>query len=380
MDNEKEFILHNDCIKLYNNRLYSNIFTDENIVSKKKVIKYGSDQYYGYYMEKGRDTYFCPDLYADLLPFKINETHEIDYRGDVFKILIEVPTTIQIPTEQRLTWNKLLDVFCAFKHTNPLHQRLYNNCILASWVDRINFRASTEAGFGKDSASGIIAELVNSMANIYGASFAKLEYLLKNKLIILNEMGNLKKDEKQQMQEFLLAVGDYSNKYVKRTRKTNLTQEEYDISRTSLVIFSNLPHYYINKGQEYFDQMFTEAVTDRFIPFVFEGRLATKFGEMQDPTGIVDNYEEVYKDVIATLNYYRENPITEIKYKVPDTIKFSDDQMTRAGRTFYTILKYIGEDAETQEEFDEMATTLYSAYKKYGEVLKGSQPTQDILR
>ena len=38
------------------------------------------------------------------------------------------------------------------------------------------------------------------------------------------------------MQEFLLAVGSYFNTYVKRTRKTNTNQEQYDISKLSLLI------------------------------------------------------------------------------------------------------------------------------------------------
>ncbi len=44
---------------------------------------------------------------------------------------------------------------------------------------------------GKDSVVNIIANLVDSTSNLYGATFAKLEFVLFNKLIILNELGNL---------------------------------------------------------------------------------------------------------------------------------------------------------------------------------------------
>jgi hypothetical protein len=237
-----------------------------------------------------------------------------------------------------------------------------------AYCDRINVRVSTDPGFGKDSVVNIIGQLVDSTSNIYGATFAKLEYCLINKLIVLNEMGNLKDDDKHTMQEFLLATGAYFNDYTKRSRKTNTTQEQYDISRLSLLIFYNLPEHYIGKSQQYFDQIFTQAVINRFIPFVFDGKLTTNFGQIFDINKVMIDHEQSYKDIIATLNYFKQNHVKEIKYQVDKTLTFPDS-LKRYERTFNTILKYISEYAETQAEFDDLSRELYKCYKRYDRLL-----------
>ena len=368
----KEFLMHNDAICAFNNELYSDIFDVENIISKKKVITHDAEKFYGFYLEKGKETYFMPDAAYNMLPFKIIEDVEIDFKGDVIRLIDKV-RSIKIPSEKQMSFRELIDNLPGFKHTNETHFLLYKLCALAAWADRTNFRVVTDAGFGKDSVVNVLSYLVDSTANIYGATFPKLEYNLLNRLIVLNEMGNLKKEDKQSMQEFLLAVGAFFNTYTKRSRRTVDTLEQYDISQISLVIFYNLPSYYISKGQEYFDTMFTEAVMNRFIPFYFEGRLATKFGELVDPDALLEYGRDTYKKVIATLNYYKSNNLVDVKYKVDEKhIKFSKE-LERYARSFYVILKYVAEYCETQEEFTYLSKTLYDCYKNYSGLVSESQ-------
>jgi len=366
--NDIEYLFHNDCVTKFNADLYSDIFSTENVISNKKALTIGDTKYYGYYLEKGKEQFFVTDKHFSELPFKVLKQTELDFRSDVFNVIEEVDG-ITIPAEKKIDFRTLVDIMPAFKHSSPKHFLLYKILALTAWIDRINIRVSTDAGFGKDSVANILSNLVNTTANLYGATFAKLEYVLYNKLIILNELGNLKKDDLIAMQEFLLATGAYFNTYTKRTRKTATTQEQYDISKTSIVSFYNLPHYYSGRSQEFFDQMFTKAVINRFIPFVFEGRLTTSFEKMLDINGIVERNSNIYKDVIATLNYYKQNNLTEIKYKVDkDVIKFGEELM-RYDRTFNVILKYIGEYAQSQDEFDDLSKELYKCYQAYGKLI-----------
>jgi hypothetical protein len=368
MKNEiQEFAFHNDAIQKFNNELYEGIFTNENITSKHKAINLHGEKFYGYFLEKDKIQYFMFTEHMEDLPFKITKYDETDYKGEVFR-MIQGVKSINIPATKQMTFRELVDVMPAFTHTNPYHFTLYKILAIAAYSDRINVRISTDAGFGKDSVVGIIQQLVDSTVNIYGATFAKLEYSLINKLMILNELGNLKNEEKFSMQEFLLATGAYFNTYTKRTRKTATTQEQYDISKLSLLIFYNLPEYYVGKAQEYFDQIFTKAVIHRFIPFVFEGRLTTKFEKVLDIDTIMRDNESLYKDVIATLNFYRQNTLKEIKYVVPKSVVFPDT-LKRYERTFNVILKYVSEYSRTQEEFDELVTELYSCYKNYEKLI-----------
>ena len=209
-----EFALHNDSISAFNAELYSDIFTAENIVSKEKCITIAGEKLYGFFLEKGQESFFAMSEYAKNLPFKVLDYEVTDYKGDVFKLISDI-TSIKIPAEKKLSFRDVIDVLCRFKHTNKKHQLLYSIAAAAAYADRVNFRVSTDAGFGKDSVVNVIAQLVDSTVNLYGATFAKLEYVLLNKLIILNELGNLKKEELINMQEFLLAVGAYFNTYTK---------------------------------------------------------------------------------------------------------------------------------------------------------------------
>ena len=368
--NEYEFLFHVDCVSEFNNQLFDGVFTTANITSKKKCIPIGEagDTFYGYFLEKNKESYFALDSYVKQLPFRITKSTETDYKGDVFHAIEDV-TEITIPAEKRMSFRDLIDLVPAFKHNRPDHWTLYKILSITAWCDRINARISTDAGFGKDSVANILSALVNSTANMYGATFAKLEFVLKNRLIVLNELGNLKKDDKIQMQEFLLAVGAFFNEYNKRTRKTNSTQEQYDISELSLLIFYNLPDYYTSKGQEYFDQMFQRAVVNRVMPFVFRGQLTTAFESNINSKEMVEFGKETYKNVIATLHYFKENNLTDVKWKVkPSDFPFSDD-LKRYERTFSTILKYVAEYSETQEEFDKLSKELYNCYKTYDDMI-----------
>jgi len=319
--------------------------------------------------------YFIPSDYLEKLPFKILSMTETDYKGEVFNLISKVQS-INIPTKKCMGFKELVDTVPKFKHTNPLHFTLYKIIAMVSYIDRINTRISTTAGFGKDSVVGIIETLIGYTVNIYGATFAKLEFSLINKLIILNELGNLKPEDKMQMQEFLLATGAYHNNYTKRSRKTKTTQEQYDISKLSLLIFYNLPEYYIGKAQEYFDQLFTPAVIERFIPFVFDGRISTKFEQVFNIGEVATQNAQVFKDVIATINYFRQNQLTEIRFDVKNDFEFKNKKgelIKRYERTFNVILKYVAEYARTQEEFDMLTEELYDCYLKYSTLLESEK-------
>lgn len=374
-----EMAFHVDCLQLFKERLYNNVFTKDMIVTLKKAIQLrtleGKQLTYGYYLEKEKQLYFMlADLFNEL-PFKAPEQSmiETDYKGDVFTLITPPVTTIKFTAEKKLSFRDLIDYAPNFEHSEPLHYTLSKIIGYTAIIDRINARIVTDAGFGKDSIAELLQQLVGGVPNLYGATFAKLEYLLNNKVIVLNEMGNLSSTEKSIMQNFLLAAGAYFNVYTKRTRKTTMTQEMYDISKLSLLIFQNLPSYYINQGQEYFENMFTPAVPHRFMPFVFEGRLTTNFESSIDAERLVEDHDSLYKYIISTVKYYQKNKPKTIDYEIPDEVKFSKHEK-RHERTFMTVLKYMSEYASDQDEFNVLSKELYDCYRRYKELIQESEP------
>ena len=374
MDKLDKNLFHNDSLQMFNDKMFEGILSLDHKISKKIAITLDKEKFYGFFFEKGSEMYFLEDIYngdasvLETLPIRVKTKTEHDYNKKVFWF-IDKFKSIKIPEEKVISLRKLVDTMAAFKHTNPIHWTLYKIVTIAAWCDRINYRAIGERGFGKDSILNNTGDLVGNVANIYGATFAKLEYSLTNKLLVFNEMGNLKQDDKINMQQFLLAIGAFANKYIKRSRKTDDTLEEYNISKQSLGIIYNPPMYYVEKGQEYFDTMFTSAVLNRFIPFYFEGRLDEKFDSEYDVKKVVMDNLQVYRDCISTLRWFRSN-VVKNKYLVPDDVIF-DDRTRRFERSFLKISDYISEYSETEEEYYILVNALYKSYIKY---------TNDILK
>jgi hypothetical protein len=365
--------MHNDSLQYFNENLYKDILTLDGVASRKTAIKHEEEKYYGYFVEKNKQLYFLQDTpeentdILDLMPVKVIQKTETDFNKKVF-FFVNKCASVKIPCEKKMDFKVMVDTLSNFNHTNPLHFTLSKLITVTGYCSRINYRIVAERGFGKDCVINNVNELVGGISNIYGATFAKLEYSLKYPYLIFNEMGNLKTDDKHNMQQFLLATGAYFNKYLKKSRATEDTKEEYDISKTSLGIIYNPPNYYVDKGQEFFDMMFTPAVMNRFIPFYLEGRLSEKFDSQFDVEEVVGKNMQLYKDIISTLMYYRENKPAN-KYGIPKEIKF-DDKTIRFERSFLEIAAFISEYADDAEEYNKYVMELYKSYKAYGPIAK----------
>ena len=208
-------ICHNDSLQMLNEKLFEGILGIEHLVSKKKSITIDKVKYYGYFLEKAKELYFIEDLpnddknVLDLLPIKVTKKTETDYNKNVF-YFISGYDSVKIPDEKKLSFKQIVDTIGNFKHTNPRHWLLYKIITIAARMGRINYRVIAERGFGKDSVINNIQDLVGNMKNIYGATFANLEYSLKYKFLVFNEMGN-------PVLFLLLVTGTHINPYSKRS-------------------------------------------------------------------------------------------------------------------------------------------------------------------
>jgi hypothetical protein len=94
-----------------------------------------------------------------------------------------------------------------------------------------------------------------------------------------------------------------------------------------------------------------------------------QFDAQFDVEGVVKTNTQLYKDIISTLRYYRNNPIT-YQLELPEHIEF-DDKVRRYERSFLKICDYVWEYCEgDKEKFIKMVTQLYEAYQKYSTVLQ----------
>lgn len=376
-------IWHTDTLTEFNHKLYTGLLKREHIVTHEIATKFREESYFGYILEKEdpktklKDRFFLKTLWdnpenpekpiniIERLPIKVVDSEKFSYRGEVFKFVLN-PEVHSIPTKKVMSFRDMVEYFANYKHSNDIHWKLARIITLAANTERLNIRIVSEAAFGKDALVDIIQILNGNVANLYNATLAKLKYSLHKSLIVINELGGLKQEEVGRLQTYLTQAGCWKPFYENDSRGHKGTKEVMDIHDKSHIIYHNTKEYYENKGQQYFEQMFTKAIYDRFPAILLEGYVTEDFSDHASIGKFTEKDMTQLKGFISSLNYCRENPIINPKFEVSEDFwGFTGRQRQRSLRTFKIIAKYIAEWASSKEEFEEMCTVLNDSRKKY---------------
>lgn len=368
-------IWHTDLLSTFVARLYKDVLTTENIVTDEVTKKYNDEEWYGYVLvrtdpeTKLKEKFFVRTDDIDQLPFLVQNHIKFSYKNEVFKFVTKV-STVKIPARNMMTFKEMVDFYAGYGHSNPDHWKLARIIILAAYIERLNIRIVSEASFGKDALVDILSILNGKVSNLYNATLAKLKFGLNNDLVIINELGGLKKEEVGNLQIYLTQAGSYKPVYENNSRATAGVKETMDLKNKSHVIYHNTPDYYTNKGQQYFEQMFTPAIMDRFPALLMQGYVKEDFSRAMNITELTPTNEKKIKDFISTLNYYKQSIPTKPVYRRPDyEWGFNGKEMQRSLRSFTIIAKYISEYSQTQDEFDKWADLLVSCRDKYKDII-----------
>jgi hypothetical protein len=128
-------------------------------------------------------------------------------------------------------------------------------------------------------------------------------------------------------------------------------------------LFYNNYEYFVSKGLEkkYFDHVFKEHISDRFLPIRLDGFLKEDFHK-PDFEIVGDNQFDEYKDILKNINHYIENPLKELRYiNLFNEVFPINEFKTRHRTSLYNIAKYI---CEYCEEDEMMASQLMLRLKK----------------
>ena len=351
--------------EIYNNYVSMNDIDGEFVFSAEAQP---SDSYWKIKLNKQH--YIIEKEIKDKLPIKITDTKPIPWRNTILNRVIGYKS-VRVTAERRMSVREHIDTFCDFKHTNPTQWLLLKFIAFTAMTQRINFRVCTDAGFGKDSIFNAYQAMTNNVYNVNPSSKAAIELRLISKLLVLNEMSNLKSDQRSDVQDFLLRAGDFSPTYEKSTRGNSglKTKDIYNISELSIGILYNILDYYVKAAQshKFFDFIFTKAVTDRFIPFKLSGELDIKQFDTKADSNEFMQHHDTYIDHLRTLEFYKEHGVRDEMrgYKIKD-YKFTG----RHGITFSKVADVVDAYANDQAEFDELIELLYQSYIDYGIMLQ----------
>ncbi|WP_298753802.1 hypothetical protein [uncultured Arcobacter sp.] len=369
-----------ECVDTFFDRYYDRLLTENMITGDEMYIKEYVDSngekqeitMFFYPLKKGKVIYLIPSKFINKLPLMVEKYEQVSFRNKGYRLpKINEDTgkvalrPMRIKPEKQMSFRDLVDSFAEARHENPIHNTLWKLIVLTSIMDRINVRVATPPEFGKDSKVNLINSLVGNVGMISNPTIAKLEYLLFNKLIFLNEVSGIGSTSKDDVEQFLLATADFNNKYVKRSRASKGSKEDYNISKLSVVIAYNDIEQYKNQDK-YFDVLWTNAgaVNNRILPFLFNGKLKTDYNAVVDINEIVSENWDFYLRFLRTLLHYQENPNDDTKnYKLQSELDMSGNG--RWEKNINTIKKWVSKYARDEGEYNDLINKLYDAHLEY---------------
>ncbi len=356
---------HNRITNRFSEQYYGNIIDKPHLVEEIVI----DDQPF-WYANRNNTKYLLDRSIINKLPIKITSTEEVYYSKKVYYRIKEFQTVV-FKREKNHTFKELVNQFCDFEHSNPLHWTLYKIIGFSSELDRNNFRVATDAGFGKDGFWEALHILRRDVSVINPRSMPALEYRLFNKVLVLNELSNLEASQRDLVQEFLLLAGDFRTTYEKSTRASYKTKDHYNIKNLSLVCMFNEYSHYVEAHQEkkFFDNIFTKAVLDRFLPFKFKGRIDTKQFVMTEKEQVtVDANRLEYIKILRSMEYYVHNWRTHLN---PWKTEFENMGLSpREQAGFHRISNFVNLYSENITEYQSLMNELMKCHLAYRKMMK----------
>ena len=377
-------LLHYDAVGLFQEEFYKNLLTSANLIDGETLFKALSDEdgntidgatIPGYPLLKDGVKYI---LKSKTLDHKTKEVRQIDLGNDlplmvtgskkifssgVGYSVIDSFSVAKFKPEKKMTFRELID-FIAFgiPKSNQTHATLFTIMSIMSVMDRVNFRLATPPGFGKDSMVEICGSLFGACTAIEDPTMAKLEYLSHSHWLAINEVVGIAPGDWKKVSQYLLKAGALKTKVPKRSRAVKGVEETLDITKLSLALFYNDISEYIDED-EYFDNVATGPIKDRFLPFRFYGHMTAKFDDVgkYDIRKVVIENMDTYRNLIVTFEYYKKNMLECLNnYEVGD-MNLKQRHTTAMNR----ILRGVDLYCKDQTEFDMYKQALLDARSDY---------------
>lgn len=378
-------LLHNKCADEFRKQAYKDVLTINNLegsqvrINKINLTDGGEKKdynFWGYVFNKDRRKYLFSALdkegreinLFDELPIIPGKTRKISHKGVAYWEILSYKN-LSFSARKHMPFKGLLDTLSDFEHTQPRHYKLWWMTVLAQWFDRANFRVCSPSGFGKDGVLDTLNYLVGGVTNIAKPSRARLERDSRSEVLYINEVMNIPKSSWDELEAFLLSVGDGSQSVEKQTLSYGGVGNTLDISQLSVgFVYNDIDHY--SNMDAYFDFTPNEALLNRFPAMRLYGEFVEDTEEIlyTDVESFVKEHDEDYKEIIRTLTYFKESLLSELDgFEVTlDMSGFS----TRWKLSIKTLLKVVDLYSDSQEEFDEWQQLISERLEDYQEMLR----------
>ena len=114
---------------------------------------------------------------------------------------------------------------------------------------------------------------------------------------------------------------------------------------------------------------------DRFPGLLLNGYVTEDFSKALPVSKITQEQDINLKRTIASLNYYKQNHIKELKYNIDKEFwGFKGKERQRSLRSFTIISKYLAEYSETEQEFIQWCEILNKTRTDYQDMINEEEP------
>lgn len=384
-------------ISHFKNEKYKNIIDIDDLQERKyfkKKVGQDSrgksvyDELKGWLVNVGKEKVILPELLGntdirDMLPLKIATMEQFPYQNAIYMIPTNTGLkSFKIPAEKKLTFRELVDNYFNVEHTEPKQFLVYKLLIIGSFVGKYNWRVCTGAGFGKNGVIEVLSNLTRTAKVYCPKSDPKLMTMFDGQdLLVIDEWMDLDIAKKQTLEYVFRGASDGRTDLLNNalTSTTYKTKDNYDLSKLSIGFIYNELSYYMppniskDKRGEYFDNLYTLATKERFLPLYFSGRINLEQFDIENDREVYLRHKDDLRDWVMSLMYYKERFYEELKGK-EDWIWNSQEilggdknnRMNHHLSNFRLILKAYAKD---QEEYNELCDIVIERYFEYMSML-----------
>ena len=375
----KKELYHYDNITAFNKQRYDHILNANNVSGDEIAIKDKDteEEEFFYPLKKNKINYLLPSQYIDELPLKIINDYKSSWRSKAYKMITSIKS-IKIIGKKTMSYKQMIDNFIPYAHIVPEEFKVWKIICNVAYMSRINIRAISYPGWLKDSPLVILAMLRGDVTTLNKPTFAKLKYVLagNNKILGMNEVQNIKSEEKYPLAKYYEDVGDFKPKFVSDSRATGHTREECSIINHSSMTFYNFPK---KDTETLFDDVFDPKILSRIFPILLSGGNHDETACLET-FGLINSEftEEDYDEMTAYLKnhvYYEENYKELLKAKAwnnPHSFR-----NTRWQRNYDTICQGLKLYSDDEREFIRLERVFYSMHRNYMDYIANWKMTEE---
>lgn len=386
-----------DAVKYFKEEKYTGIVEYDDLQERKYFkTKVGTDsqgrgvydEIQGWAINIGKEKVLLPETIngkdiSEVLPLKVLKTEQFIYQTSIYQVPVKEGglVSFKIPAKKVYSFREWIDTYYDVEHSAKDQFTLYKLIILGSYLLKFNWRVTTGAGFGKNGVIEVFSTLLRDSNVFCPKSDSKLMTMLDDRrLLVIDEWMDLELPQKEKLEYVFRGASDGRPDMINSSLKSTMykTKDNYNLSKLSMgFIYNELSYYqppniFKDKRGEYFDNLYTKATKERFIPFYFTGRIdATQF-TIENPEQVYKNNKDSLRDWVQTTIYFAENFYEELKGKEnwdwADKQILGGDKYNRLNNMFSNLRLILKAYSKTEDEYNtwcDLAMDRYIAYEHH---------------